>query len=101
MAPAASCRRAISGVFGVLKCGLSFCGRAAKYAAIVRIFSSTTSRSRINAGVSISRFVIARTLARRLRNLLLQQFLRPRRPPFHQPLAELRVTERDNLRREQ
>jgi len=33
-----------------------------------------------------------------LRNLLLQQFLRSRGPPFHQPLAELRVAQCDYLR---
>src|SRR5579872_5841642 len=52
--PASSWRRAISGVFGVLKCGRSLAGLPANHAAIAAMFSSTTSRSSSRAGVSTS-----------------------------------------------
>src|SRR5262249_5029443 len=95
IAPAASWRRAISGVLGVLKWGRSFCGRLRKYAPILAMLSSTRSRSRINAGVSISDLRITRRVWSR--GLLLQELLSKGLAPGSKPLGELGIAEPDYL----
>src|SRR5262249_11665941 len=95
IAPAASWRRAISGVLGVLKWGRSFCGRLRKYAPIMAMLSSTRSRSRINAGVSISDLRITRRL--RSGELLLQKLLGARLAPGLKPLGQFGIAEPDYL----
>src|SRR6185295_18037648 len=59
IAPASSWRQARSGHLWFLKCGRSFAGTLRKNAAMRSRLASIRSRSRINAGVSISSRVIA------------------------------------------
>src|SRR5215469_734211 len=95
IAPAASWRRAISGVLGVLKWGRSFCGLERKYAPIMAMLSSTRSRSRINAGVSISDLRIMRRFWSG--ELLLQELLSARLTPGPKSLGQLGIAEPDYL----